>query len=106
MRIKKFVLLANLILTTHVFAQEELGYQTPKKELLELIDVYRAPAVLSNSENTVLVLVSRPTYKNIAGLSRKELRLAGLRVDSKRYISSRTTYYNKVEIVSLNQGRI
>ena len=105
MSIKKFVSLASLIFTTHVFAQEELGYQTPKKELLELIDVNLAPAVLSNSKNTVLVLVSRPTYKNIADLSRKELRLAGLRVDPKRYIGSRTTYYNKVEIVSLNQGK-
>ncbi|MGC6421976.1 MAG: prolyl oligopeptidase family serine peptidase [Flavobacteriaceae bacterium] len=102
---KKIAIAVSLMLTFSAFAQEELGYQTPKKELLDLIDVDLAPAVLSNTENTVLVLISRSTYKNIADLSRKELRLAGLRVDPKRYIGSRTTYYNKVEIVSLEKGK-
>lgn len=105
MKTKKLVLLFYLLTSITAFAQEELGYQIPKKELLELIDVDLAPTVLNNSKNTVLVLLSRSTYKNIADLSREELRLAGLRVDPKRYIGSRTTYYNKVELVSLEDGK-
>lgn len=105
MNIRKFLIIVSVIISVSALAQEELGYQTPKKELLELIDVDLAPSVLSNSKNTVLVLISRSTYKNISDLSRKELRLAGLRVDPKRYIGSRTTYFNKVEVVSLNKGK-
>ena len=105
MNIKNYLLAATFFLNISVFSQEELGYQVPKKELLELIDVNLAPTVLSNTENTVLVLVSRSTYKSIAELSQKELRLAGLRVDPKRYIGSRTTYYDKIEIVSLKKGK-
>ena len=67
-------------------AQEELGYQVPKKELLNLIDVDLAPTVLRNSKNTVMLLLSRSTYKSIADLSRQELRIAGLRVDPERFI--------------------
>ena len=93
------------VLSLKAFGQKDLGYQIPKKELLELIDVNRAPTVLSNSDNSVLVLLTRSTYKNIADLSQKELRLAGLRVDPKRYIGSRTTYYNKVELVFLEEGK-
>ena len=85
-------------------AQEELGYQVPKKELLDLIDVDLAPTVLRNTKNTVMVLLSRSTYKSIADLSRKEQRIAGLRVDPKRYIGSRTTYYNNVELVYFEKG--
>ena len=85
-------------------AQEELGYQVPKKELLDLIDVDLAPTVLRNTKNTVMVLLSRSTYKSIADLSRKELRIAGLRVDPKRFIGSRTTYYNNVELVNFEKG--
>ena len=85
-------------------AQEELGYQVPKKELLDLIDVDLAPTVLRNTKNTVMVLLSRSTYKSIADLSRKEQRIAGLRVDPKRYIGSRTTYYNNVELVHFEEG--
>ena len=105
MNIRKFLIIVSVIISVSALAQEELGYQTPKKELLELIDVDLAPSVLSNSKNTVLVLISRSTYKNISDLSQKELRLAGLRVDPKRYIGSRTTYFNKVEVVSLNKGK-
>ena len=79
------------LLSSITFAQEELGYQLPKKELLELVDVNLAPQVLSNSKNSVMVLISRSTYKSIADLSKAELRIAGLRVDPKRYIGSRTT---------------
>ena len=82
-----------------------MGYQIPKKELLDLIDVDLAPTVLRNTKNTVMVLLSRSTYKSIADLSRKELRIAGLRVDPKRFIGSRTTYYNKVELVDFEKGK-
>ena len=102
MRIKNFLILFYFLSSTIAFAQEELGYQIPRKELKELIDFDMAPTVLNNSKNTVLVLLSRPTYKTIAELSIKELRLAGLRVDPKRYIGSRTTYYNKVELISFS----
>jgi dipeptidyl aminopeptidase/acylaminoacyl peptidase len=85
-------------------AQEELGYQVPKKELLNLIDVDLAPTVLRNSKNTVMLLLSRSTYKSIADLSRQELRIAGLRVDPERFIGSRTTYYNKVELIDFEKG--
>ena len=85
-------------------AQEELGYQVPKKELLNLIDIDLAPTVLRNSKNTVMLLISRSTYKSIADLSRQELRIAGLRVDPERFIGSRTTYYNKVELIDFEKG--
>ena len=85
-------------------AQEELGYQVPKKELLDLIDIDLAPTVLRNTKNTIMVLLSRSTYKSISDLSREELRIAGLRVDPKRFIGSRTTYYDKVELVDFENG--
>ena len=106
MNMKKFVLLLYFIVSINILAQEDLNYQVPKKELLDLIDVDIAPSVLRNTKNSVLVLLSRSTYKSIANLSKKELRIAGLRVDPKRYIGSRTTYYNKVELVDLEKGKI
>ena len=102
----KNIVITLLITASYLLnAQEELGYQVPKKELLDLIDVDLAPTVLRNTKNTVMVLLSRSTYKSIADLSRKELRIAGLRVDPKRFIGSRTTYYNKVELVDFEKGK-
>ena len=102
----KNIAITLLIMVSYLLnAQEELGYQIPKKELLDLIDVDLAPTVLRNTKNTVMVLLSRSTYKSIADLSRKELRIAGLRVDPKRFIGSRTNYYNKVELVDFEKGK-
>ena len=101
----KNIVITLLITASYLLnAQEELGYQVPKKELLDLIDVDLAPTVLRNTKNTVMVLLSRSTYKSIADLSRKELRIAGLRIDPKRFIGSRTTYYNNVELVNFEKG--
>ena len=47
-----------------------------------------------------MVLLYRPSYKSIADLSKKELRIAGLRVDPERYIGSRTTYIHRVAVVA------
>jgi dipeptidyl aminopeptidase/acylaminoacyl peptidase len=102
---KKFIIIISFLLSTYIIGQEELNYQVPKKELLDLIDVDLAPSVLRNTENSILVLLSRSTYKSIAELSKSELRIAGLRVDPKRYIGSRTTYYNSVELIDLEKGK-
>ena len=104
---RKFVGLLMLVSCTFASleAQEELGYQVPNKALLDMVDIDLAPYVLSNSDNSVLVMLYRPTYKSIKTLSRKELRIAGLRVDPQRFIGSRTTYYNKVTLVDLSKGK-
>ena len=104
---RKFVGLLMLVSCTFASleAQEELGYQVPNKALLDMVDIDLAPSVLSNSDNSVLLMLYRPTYKSIKTLSRKELRIAGLRVDPQRFIGSRTTYYNKVTLVDLSEGK-
>ena len=102
---KKFIIIISFLLSTYIIGQEELNYKVPKKELLDLIDVDLAPSVLRNTKNSILVLLSRSTYKSIAELSKSELRIAGLRVDPKRYIGSRITYYNKIELIDLEKGK-
>ena len=66
---KVVVVLLTVLAFSKLTGQEELGYQVPKKELLDLVDVDLAPAVLTNTDNTLLVLLSRSTYKSIATLS-------------------------------------
>jgi len=86
-----------------VNAQQNTIYQKPPKEILELVDVSRAPRVLLDEENKNMILLYRDSYKSIEELSQKELRLAGLRIDPKTNIGSRVTYYNNVKIKRLNK---
>lgn len=79
-----------------VQAQEKLTYQQPSEEILELVNAPLAPSVLISDDGEYMVLLYRDYYKTIAELSETELRLAGLRINPKTNIGSRTNYYNNV----------
>lgn len=77
-------------------AQEKLTYQKPSEEILELVNAPLAPSVLISDNGKYMVLLYRDYYKTIAELSETELRLAGLRINPKTNIGSRTNYYNNI----------
>ena len=100
---KKIILFALLLISTIAFSQENLEYQKPPNEILELVDIQRAPWVLLNDDRDFMVLIYRNQYKSIEDLSKDELRLAGLRIDPKTNIGSRTTYYNNLQVKNLSE---
>ncbi len=85
------------------YAQENLTYQKPPKEILELVDVQVAPYVIIDENKEFMVLLSRNAYKSIEELSQKEMRLGGLRINPKTNIGSRTTYFNKIQIKNIKK---
>ena len=93
---KKFFL--SFFLFLNLFSQEDLSYQTPPKEILELIDVSLPPRVLVDESKSCMIYLYRDNYKTIEELSEKEMRLAGLRINPKKNIGSRVSYYNNIEI--------
>ncbi len=97
-----FTLVALLFISSS-FAQINLKYQKPPKEILDLVDVPRAPSVVMNSDGDKMILLYRDSYKDIATLSEKELRLGGLRINPKTNIGSRTTYFNNVKIKGISE---
>lgn len=90
-------LLFILSIITPVFCQEDLVYQTPPNEILELADFERAPQIRIDSKNTKMLLQYRNTYRTLLDLSEREMRLAGLRIDPKTNISSTTPYINNLK---------
>ncbi len=87
-----------LLFSLAIVAQENLEYQKPPKEILELVNAPLAPATLVDKKAENMVLIYRDPYKSIAELSEEELRLGGLRINPKTNIGSRTTYYNDVKL--------
>lgn len=93
-----FLFLTIFLNVVFSFSQDSVSYKTPSDELLALLDIKRAPSVLINEKKTVMVFRYADTYKSIQELSETEMRLAGLRINPKTNIGSRTTYYNNVKI--------
>ena len=100
---KKWPILFLFLSTLGLQAQENLEFQKPPKEILELVDVPRAPNVLLSDDKEFMILLSRNSYKTIEELSQTELRLGGLRIDPATNIGSRVSYVNNVQIRNLKK---
>jgi len=94
---KSLFLLLLVFFSWELLAQENLNYQKPPKEIMDLVDVPLAPSVLIDKNGENVVLIYRDPYKSIAELSEEELRLGGLRINPKTNIGSRTRYYNDIK---------
>ncbi len=79
-------------------AQENVDYQKPSKEILDLVDISLAPSVRVDAKGENLIFLYRNNYKTIAELSEKEMRLGGLRINPKTNISSRARYFNNIKL--------
>ena len=99
----RFIALFLFLFVINASAQENLTYQKPSKEILDLVDVSLAPSVFVDDKKEFMVFAYRDTYKTIADLSQEELRLGGLRIDPKTNIGSRVTYFNNLKIKRINE---
>ncbi len=86
-------------------AQVDLSYQTPPKEIMEVADASLPPVLRMNSEATKGVLLYRKSFKSIAELSEKEMRLGGLRINPKKNVSSRLRYYYDMKLYDVVTGK-
>lgn len=93
----KFSMLFLLVGLT-AFAQEELTYQKPSKEILDLAEYERAPSVSMDTKKEYMLLSYRNTYKTLDELNQEELRLGGLRINPITNISSTVTYINNIKV--------
>jgi dipeptidyl aminopeptidase/acylaminoacyl peptidase len=94
----RLILLLFLVVTFFTFAQENLSYQKPSKEILALADYEKAPSVSMDSKKEYLLLSYRNTYKTLDDLNQEEMRLGGLRINPVTNISSTVTYLNNLKV--------
>ena len=94
-----------LFCSVQTFAQENITYQKPSAEILQLADFQRPPSVLMNSKKDWMVFAYRDTYKTLDDLNQQEMKLAGLRVNPVTNISSTVTYLNNQKVRKTNDKK-
>ncbi|MBB6498780.1 S9 family peptidase [Pedobacter cryoconitis] len=87
-----------LLTSLTAFGQENLSYQKPSKEILDLADYQRAPSVSMDTKKEYILLSYRNTYKTLADLNQDELRLGGLRINPVTNISSSEVFFNNLKV--------
>ena len=96
MRKNSYLLLVCLIMTTTLQSQEKLDYQVPPQEILELVDIERAPIVSMDSKSEKMLFFYRNAFKSLSDLNQPELKLGGLRINPDANVSSTLTYFNNI----------
>ena len=86
-------------------ASASLDYQSPSPEIAALAKAALPPVVAADSHGRYLLQLSRDLYPGIKSLSEPELRLAGLRVNPDKNISSRLRYYTGISIQLLENPK-
>jgi hypothetical protein len=86
-------------------AQEAMTYQTPSKEIAQLVDAPLPPVVSVNATKDWMLLIHRPGYPSIEELAQPELRLAGLRMNPRTNGSSRGRSYNGLTLKNIQTGK-
>ncbi len=94
-----------LFFVANALAQLDLDYQQPHRDILRLVDAKLPPRISVDDKGERAIMIYRNQFKSIDELSEKEMRLAGLRINPKTNIGSRTSYATSISIYHLKKGK-
>lgn len=92
--------------TTLLQSQDNIMYQTPPIDILELVDIERAPIVRIDSKGEQMLFYYLNSFKTLHDLNQPEIRLGGLRINPLTNISSTITYYKDIRYKRINDTEI
>ncbi len=101
MRKFKFLTVVLIVVFNQTFAQELVRYQTPAKELLDLLDAPVTPSFSISPSKQAYLLAYPMDMPDLSELAQPELKVAGLRINPNNFGSSNPRSYSKFELVDL-----
>ena len=102
---KKYFFIALLICTTPLFAQDAIEYQTPPKEIYDLVMAKPTPGVSFDSKGQYMLVLERSSMPSVEDLAQPELRIAGLRINPNNFGPSRSGYTTGIIIKEVATGK-
>ncbi len=85
-----------------IIAQEDIEYQLPPQEIVDLVDAPLTPSIRIDPKVKWMLLLERPSLPPIEKLTKPELKLAGLRINPKINAESTTYYYTNIKLFSID----
>ncbi|HRI25934.1 MAG TPA: hypothetical protein PLZ45_14745, partial [Ferruginibacter sp.] len=101
---KKFFLLVLMFTSGYLFAQDAIEYQTPPKEIYDLVMAKPTPGVTFDGKGQYMLVMERSSMPSVEDLAQPELRIAGLRINPNNFGPSRATYFTSILIKEVKSG--
>ncbi len=101
---KKFLLFVVVIFNTNLFAQDAIDYQTPPKEIYDLVMAKPTPGVTFDKKGQYMLVLERSSMPSVEDLAQPELRIAGLRINPNNFGPSRSAYITGFIVKEMTTG--
>jgi len=89
-----------------LFAQEEQGYKTPPKAIMDLVLAKPTPGVSIDSKGEWMLLLDRSSLPSVEELAQPELRIAGIRINPNNFGPSRAVYTINFQLKNIKTGDV
>ncbi|MBK8502555.1 MAG: S9 family peptidase [Saprospiraceae bacterium] len=99
-RAHSFIITFTIAFMTLSYAQN-IPYQTPPKNIVDLVDAPNTPSVSLSPDKQTLLLIEEPNLPGIEEVAEEELRIGGLRINPRTNGSSRSRSYNGLSLKQL-----
>ena len=103
--LKTGLLLFIIIVSFNVTAQDAVGYQTPPKDIADLLLAKPTPSVSVDKKGEWMLLSERNSYPTVEELGQPEIRVAGLRLNPNNFSPSRQTYINNFSLKNIKTNK-
>src|SRR5688572_30423136 len=94
-----------LLLTIFVKAQDDGGYKTPPKDIVDMLLAKNSPNVGLDDKGEWMLFSQSSSYPSVEELARPELKIAGLRINPENFAPSRQNYVNELYLRNVSTNK-
>ncbi len=103
---KRLLILSCVLFTVATtYAQDDFKYQTPPKDIQDLLLAKPTPGVLINKDASYILLLERSDYPTIEEMAQPELRIAGLRINPNNFSARRAPFSTNIQIKDIKNNK-
>ena len=95
-----------LFINRFLFAQDEQGYKTPPKDIVDLVLAKPIPPVSIDSKGEWMLFLERSSLPSVEELAQPELRIAGIRINPNNFGPSRAVYTINFQLKNIRTGEL
>ena len=103
--LQKLIIVSSILFANIIYAQDAIHYQTPPKDITDLLLAKPTPAVSIDSKADWMLLSERNSYPSVEELAMPEFRIAGLRINPNNYALSRQTFISDFTLKDIKANK-
>lgn len=102
---RSLIALTFLITSASVYAQDDISYKLPPKDIADMLLAKPAPGVSIDKKGEWMLLMESSSYPSVEELARPELKIAGMRINPANFAPSRQNFINNLYLKHIGSGK-